>query len=266
MTDKKYIIMKIGLALSGGGSKGVAHIGAIKALEEYGIVSTHIAGSSAGAIVGALYAYGYSWETMLRFFKSVKLLNFTKFALGKPGFLDAEKYYSEFKTYFRKDNFEGLQKELTITATDVLNGKLTIFQEGELIKPILASAAFPGVFTPVQVGNHYYIDGGVLDNFPVTYLTETCDVIIGIHVSGYDVLEIKDLKSTYGVVERAFMFKSVQEDYAKFKHCDIAIAPQELNKYGTFDRGNLDKIFKIGYDATKEILTKSELVQAKFQK
>jgi len=257
--------MKIGLVLSGGGSKGVAHIGAIKALEEYGIQVTHVAGSSAGAIVGALYAYGYSWETMLRFFKSIKLLDITKFALGKPGFLDAEKYYSEFKTYFRKDSFEGLQKELTITATDILNGKLNIFQEGELIKPILASAAFPGVFTPVRIGNDYYVDGGVLDNFPVDYLTEACDAIIGGHVSGYDVLKIKDLKSSYGVVERSFMLKSVQEDYAKFKHCDIAIAPQELNAYGTFDRTHLDEIFNIGYSKTKDILAKSELVKTKLQ-
>ncbi|WP_046756223.1 patatin-like phospholipase family protein [Kordia jejudonensis] len=257
--------MKIGLALSGGGSKGVAHIGAIKALEEHGIVATHIAGSSAGAIVGGLYAYGYSWETMLRFFKSVKVLNFTKFALGKPGFLDAEKYYSEFKTYFRKDSFDGLEKELTITATDILNGRLKIFNEGELIKPILASAAFPGIFTPVQVGNNYYIDGGVMDNFPVEYLRETCDIVIGIHVSGYDVLEIKDLKSTYGVVERAFMLKSVQEDYAKLKYCDIAIVPKALNKYRTFDRTHVDEIFNIGYAVATEVLEKSELVQAKFQ-
>ncbi|WP_430411740.1 patatin-like phospholipase family protein [Kordia sp.] len=257
--------MKIGLALSGGGSKGVAHVGAIKALEEYGIVPTHIAGSSAGAIVGALYAYGYSWETMLRFFKSVKVWNLTKFALGKPGFLDAEKYYSEFKTYFRKDSFEGLQKELTVTATDILNGQLKVFQKGELIKPILASAAFPGVFTPVKIDDHYYIDGGVLDNFPVEYLIEACDVIIGVHVSGYDVLEIKDIKSSYGLVERAFMLKSVQEDYGKFKYCDIAIAPQELNRFGTFDRANLEKIFKIGYDSAREVLAKSEFAQTKFQ-
>lgn len=251
--------MKIGLALSGGGSKGVAHVGVIKALEAHGIIPTHIAGSSAGAIVGALYAYGYSWETMLRFFKSVKVLNLTKFALGKPGFLDAEKYYSEFKTYFRKDSFDGLQKELKITATDILNGKLKIFDKGELIKPILASAAFPGVFTPVKIGNEHYIDGGVMDNFPVTHLMNTCDIIIGVHVSGYDILEIKDLKSSFGVVERAFMLKSVQEDYAKFKHCDISIAPQELNKYGTFDRTNLDKMFQIGYTKAMEIFAKSEL-------
>jgi NTE family protein len=258
--------MKIGLVLSGGGSKGVAHIGAIKALEEHGIQPTHIAGASAGAIVGALYAYGYSWETMFRFFKSVKVLDFKKFALWKPGFLDAEKYYSEFKTYFRKDSFDGLQKKLILTAADVLNGNLKTFSEGELIRPILASAAFPGVFAPVEIDGHHYIDGGVLNNFPVEYLKETCDVIIGVHVSGYDVIEMKDLKHSYNVVERAFMLKSAKEDYAKFKDCDIVIAPKELNHFGTFDKTHLENIFDIGYTKTMEILAENESIIKKFQK
>ena len=104
-----------------------------------------------------------------------------------------------------------------------------------------------------------------MDNFPVECVMDTCDIVIGVHVSGYDILEIKDLKSSFGVVERAFMFKSVQEDYAKFKYCDISIAPQELNKFGTFDRTNIDKMFNIGYDTATEILAQSELVQTKFQ-
>ena len=93
--------MNIGLALSGGGMRGVAHLGVIKALEERQITSTHIAGSSAGAVVGALYAYGYDWKEILDFFKSVQLLNITKYALGKPGIIDAEKFYPEFKNYIK---------------------------------------------------------------------------------------------------------------------------------------------------------------------
>ncbi len=258
--------MKIGLVLSGGGSKGVAHIGVIKALGEHGIQPTHIAGASAGAIVGALYAYGYSWETMLRFFKSVKILDFKKFALWKPGFLDAEKYYSEFNAYFRKDSFEGLQKKLIVTAANVLNGDLKTFSEGELIKPILASAAFPGVFAPVQIDDDYYIDGGVLNNFPVECLRDVCDLVIGVHVSGYDTIEMKDLKHSYNVVERAFMLKSTKEDYAKFKDCDLVIAPKQLSQYGTFDKTHLDTIFTIGYTQAKEVLAQSEIIKSMLQK
>jgi len=255
--------MTLGLVLSGGGSRGVAHIGAIKALEEHGVFPTHIAGSSVGAIVGALYAYGYDWKAILKFFKSVQILDFKKYALGKPGFIDAEKFYPEFNTYIKEDNFNVLKKSLTITATDILNGNLKTFSEGELIKPILASAAFPGVFAPVKIGEYYYIDGGALNNFPVESLIPNCDVIIGSYVNEYNAITIKDLKYSHNVVERAFKLKSVKEDYAKFEACDLVIAPKALSKYGTFDKKHLNEIFYIGYEATNEALTNNTLFKLK---
>lgn len=253
--------MKIGLVLSGGGMRGAAHIGVIKALEEAEISPTHISGTSAGAIVGALYAYGYNWKEILKFYQSIQLLDITKYALGKPGFIDAEKFYSEFSSYLKDDNFDSLQKVLTITATDVLKGKLKLFTKGELIKPILASAAFPGVFTPVKIKDSYYIDGGALNNFPVETLTSNCDIIIGSYVNGYDDVTIADLKHSYHVVERAFKLKSVKEDYAKFDTCDLIISPKELSKYGTFNTKYVNEIFKIGYESTKKALTPDVLLK-----
>jgi NTE family protein len=253
--------MNIGLVLSGGGMRGAAHIGVIKALEEVDIFPTHISGTSAGAIVGALYAYGYTWKEILKFYQSIQLLDITKYALGKPGFIDAEKFYSEFSSYLKDDNFDSLEKVLTITATDVLKGKLKLFTQGELIKPILASAAFPGVFTPVKIKDTYYIDGGALNNFPVETLTSTCDVIIGSYVNGYDDVTIDDLKHSYDVVERAFKLKSVKEDYAKFDTCDLIISPKELSKYGTFNTKYVNEIFEIGYESTKKALTSDVLLK-----
>ena len=145
--------MNLGLVLSGGGMRGAAHIGAIKALEEHNLYPTHIAGTSAGAIVGALYAYGYKWEDILKFFKSVQILDIKKYALNKPGFIDAEKFYPEFKNYIINDDFSFLKKDLSITATNILNGNLEIFDKGELIRPILASAAMPGIFAPVKIND-----------------------------------------------------------------------------------------------------------------
>lgn len=159
--------MTTGLVLSGGGMRGAAHIGAIKALEEHGIVPTHIAGTSAGAVVGALYAYGHSCEDMLTFLKGINILDIKKYALNKPGLIDAEKFYPGFKTYLKHDDFGFLKKQLTITATNILNGKLEVFRTGELIRPILASAAIPGIFAPVKINDSYYVDGGTLNNFPV---------------------------------------------------------------------------------------------------
>jgi len=246
--------MNVGLILSGGGMRGAAHIGVIKALEEHNIIPTHIAGTSAGAIVGALYAYGYSWQEILEFFKTIQFLDIKKYAIGKPGFIDAEKFYSHFNSYLKVDDFDTLKKYLTITTTDILNGKLKIFSTGELIKPILASAALPGVFAPVKIKNSYYIDGGVLNNFPVELLQSDCDVIIGSYANGFDTLTIKDLKHSHNVVERAFKLKSVKEDYAKFTDCDLVIAPREINKYGTFDKKHLNEIFNLGYTSAKRQL------------
>jgi NTE family protein len=246
--------MNIGLVLSGGGMRGAAHIGVIKALEENGIFPTHISGASAGAIVGALYAHGYDWKTIFKFFKDFQLFDFKKYAIGKPGIIDAEKFYPQFSTYIKDDSFSALKKVLTITATDILKGSLKTFSEGELIMPILASASFPGVFAPVKIGDSFYIDGGVLNNFPVKVLRSKCDIIIGSYANGYDAITINDLKHSHNVVERAFKLKSVKEDYKKFKDCDIVISPKALSKYGTFDKKYLNDIFNIGYDATKEAL------------
>ena len=258
--------MNLGLVLSGGGMRGAAHIGAIKALEEHNLYPTHIAGTSAGAIVGALYAYGYKWEDILKFFKSVQILDIKKYALNKPGFIDTEKFYSDFKNYIKNDDFSFLKKDLSITATNILNGNLEIFDKGELIRPILASAAMPGIFAPVKINDSYYIDGGTLNNFPVELLKTTCDKIIGVYVNGFDTIKINNLKHSHNVIERAFKLKSVKDDQEKFNDCDLVISPKELNNYGTFDRKHLDDIFKIGYDATiKELVHNNNFLIKTFE-
>ncbi|GAA4884258.1 patatin-like phospholipase family protein [Flaviramulus aquimarinus] len=255
--------MKIGLVLSGGGIRGVAHIGVIKALEEHQIFPTHISGSSAGAIVGALYAYGYNWKAIMRFFENIQILNIKKYAIGKPGFIDAEKFYPEFKNYLKEDSFGILQKALTITATDILRGNLKTFSSGKLIKPLLASAAIPGVFAPVEIEGSYYVDGGTLNNFPIEPLQSHCDAIIGSYANWVDTISIEDLKHSHYVIERAFKLRSLRDDYIKFKTCDLIIAPKALSKFSTFDKKHLIEIFNIGYSATKEALTKSTLLKLK---
>lgn len=251
--------MNIGLALSGGGIRGAAHIGAIKALEEHNITITHIAGTSAGAVVGALYAYGYTWEEMLVFFNKIELFSIKTYALNKPGFIDPEKYYSFFKGYFPEDNFNTLKRELSITTTNILEGKLEVFTTGELIKPILASSAFPGVFSPMHINNKLYVDGGVLNNFPVELLTEKCDKIIGVYVNHFGTIKAHDLKHFHNIIERAINVRIAKDDIKKFADCDLVIAPKILNQYGLFDKKNSDAIFKIGYDSMSDAITNMRL-------
>jgi NTE family protein len=245
-----------GLVLSGGGIRGVAHIGVIKALEEHGIYPTHISGTSAGAIVGALYAGGVKWNDILEFFKVIPIFHANKYALNKPGFLDTEKFYDEFKKYFPIDKFESLSKELYITATDIVKGELKIFDKGELIKPVLASATFPGVFSPININGSFYVDGGVLNNFPIEPLQPHCNRIIGSYVNALKEIKIKDLKHSYNVLERAYKIKSASESIAKFSDCEFVVSPEELCEYATFDMSSIDAIFDIGYNSTIHTLNK----------
>lgn len=249
--------MNIGLVLSGGGARAATHIGVIKALEERGIFPTHIAGTSAGAIVGALYAADVSWSEILNFFKTISIFQTRRYALNKPGFINSEKFYNDLKVYLPEDNFDALKKPLFITATNVIDGSLKIFSRGQLIKAVIASASFPGVFTPTEINGKFYIDGGTLNNFPVETLKKNCDKIIGVDVNPLKKISIKDLKHSYSVVERAYKIKVASESMLKFADCDLIISPEALINYGTFDMNNIDAIFDLGYTTTKNMLTKN---------
>ena len=250
--------MKIGLVLSGGGARGAAHIGVIKALEEEGIFATHISGTSAGAIVGGLYAAGISWPEILSFFKTITIFSANRYARNKPGFLNSVNFYDDLKTYFPEDNFNTLKKPLFVTAANIVDGTSKIFSKGQLIKPIIASASFPGVFTPTEINGEYYVDGGTLNNFPVEPLKGTCDKIIGVYVNPLKEITIKDLRHSYSIVERAYKIKVAAESMIKFPDCDMVINPQDLVKYGTFNMTNIDAIFNLGYTSTKTILAENK--------
>ncbi len=239
--------MKIGLVLSGGGIRGIAHIGVLKALEEYDITISHIAGTSAGAIVGSLYAAGVPWKAILNFFKTVPLFNYKKYANNKPGFIDTSKFYNDLKPFFKVDDFASLSIELSITATNLLTGKLEIFNTGELIKPVLASAAIPGIFSPILMNNSAYIDGGILNNFPIEPLGEDCSKIIGVYVNPLEDIVLSDLKHSYQIASRAYQIGFGTQCFSKFELCDIIISPKELNQFGLFSLKSIDTIFDIGY-------------------
>ena len=122
----------IGLVLSGGGVRGMAHIGLLQALEEHKISVRRIAGSSVGALVGALYAKGHPIKDILQFFKDTPVFQYRFFAIGKPGFMATERYMPIFKKYFPQDTFSSLKLPLHVVATDLMRGKETVFNEGQL--------------------------------------------------------------------------------------------------------------------------------------
>lgn len=252
----------IGLILSGGGSKGIAHAGVLQFLEEKKIKPIQIAGSSAGAIVAALYGSGKSPEAILEFFKSIYFFHWKHFTFTKAGLIDSESFKEYFYEIFKDATLSELKIPIHITATDMIKGKSKIFgPETKTIDAILASSSFPGVMSPYEIHGKLYSDGGILNHFPTEILQDKCDTLIGVYVSPIQKIEAKDLNSIKSVTARAFDLFSANSSVHKFNHCDWLIEPEALSLYSTFETSKIkmEAIFNIGYESAKKSYKKLNL-------
>jgi NTE family protein len=238
--------MRIGIAFSGGGSRGIAHVGALKALHELDIVPQIVTGTSAGSIVGVLYAFGYEPGEIMEIILKTRLLRILRPAFTRAGLLTLEKTYDFFKSILPTDSFESLKIPLYICATNLKNGQATFFSSGSLIRSVMASSAIPVIFSPVEIDGTYYIDGGITNNLPVEPLIGSCDKIIGIHCNPVDLdYRTGNMKE---LLERTFLI-AINENVEKHKDvCDILLEPYELRKFGALDFAKAKDIFKIGYE------------------
>lgn len=257
-----FNIESIGLVLSGGGTKGLAHAGALKFLEEKKIIPTHIAGTSAGSVVGALYAWGKTPDEILEFFQSIYLFHWKHLTLRKAGLIDSDSFIINFHSIFEDAILGDLKIPTQITATDMVRGKLKIFgPETKIIDAVLASSSFPGIMSPYEIKGKPYSDGGILNHFPTDVLQGQCETIIGVYVSPIQKIEAKDLNSIRAVTTRAFDIFSENSNVQKFNYCDWVIEPKQLSLYSTFETNKLkmEAIFNIGYEAAKKSFEKLNL-------
>ena len=248
LTGKKPY--RFSLVLSGGGVRGAAHIGMLQAMEELGIWVDAISGTSAGALVGALYAGGFPPAEILHLFKETPLFKWTNLSWTKPGLVEPRSFAKVLRTYFPKDDFAELLKPLYVTATDLETGDAVTFSEGPLIQPVLASAAFPVVFAPVRMGERLYADGGIINNFPVEPLEGKSKVILGNFVQVLRRLEPNSIDSSLRLLQRAYEIATIRDEMDKFDRCDLVINPPELDQYFLFDQNQVEDLYQIGYKAT----------------
>lgn len=239
----------IGLVLSGGGIRGMAHIGVIKAMQEFGLEANVVSGSSIGALVGALYAADRPVVDMLRFFKETPLFKYNYFAVAKPGLLNSESYITSFKKYFPEDSFEALNRELHVVATNLQKGEELFIHNGELIKPLLASAALPPVFSPVEYNGELYADGGIMNNFPSEPVLPKVDFVIGSNVSVVSHLDKKHLNNSFQLTGRVTGLMIYAINRQKINNCDLVLESKELEHIGLLDRRGIEKAYAIGYEA-----------------
>lgn len=234
----------------------MAHIGMIRAMNEFGITAKVVSGSSVGALVGALYANGNSVEDMLSFFKETPLFKYNFITILKPGFLDTDRYFDIFRGYFPENSFDALERKLHVVATNLQQGEQTFFSEGELIPPLLASAALPPVFSPVHLNGQLYADGGIMNNFPLEPVLDKVDFIIGSNVSVVGELNKNALKNSLQITGRVTGLMIYAINRKKLQACNLLLEFQELEKIGVLDRKGIEKAYQIGYEHTARKLEK----------
>ncbi len=234
----------------------MAHIGVLKALREHGVEPNWVSGTSVGALVGALYAGGASEAEMLGFFKETPLFRYDFLSILKPGLLDTDRYYKVFESYWPHNRFEALAKPLFVTATNLQRGEERTFSQGELIRPLLASAALPPIFSPVLIEGELYSDGGIMNNFPLEPLESRAEFLIGSNVSVLTTVAKTEIKSSLQLAARTTGLMIYAINREKIGRCHLMFEPLELEKIGVLDKKGIEKAYRIGYEFAGRTLEK----------
>lgn len=235
----------IGLALSGGGIRGIAHLGVLEYLEEIGIKPAIISGASAGSLVAAFYAAGYSPKEIQAITKAENFFNFTNLSIINGGIFKSNVFERIVKSYIPHNTIEKLKIAVSVTVTDLTNARTRVFETGDLSLAVRASCCVPLVFQPVQYEGTYLSDGGILDNFPVAPLRTRCDKIIGVNVSA--VSRMDGQMSYKQLIQRTLELSLNNTIDHKMDWCDVYIEPPNISNYGIFDFDKMDEIFELGY-------------------
>lgn len=162
----------IGLALGGGGMKGLAHVGALTVIEAHGIRPQLIAGTSIGALVGAFYASGMPLGSIRQLFIEERIAELIRPRLDGKGLMGVSGIRELLELFLPVKTFDQLKIPFMAMACDVETGEEVILKEGSVIEAVLASIAIPGFFAPIQIGNRWLVDGGIVNNLPISALKQ----------------------------------------------------------------------------------------------
>ncbi|MDX1477747.1 MAG: patatin-like phospholipase family protein [Saprospiraceae bacterium] len=243
---------KLGIALSGGGTRGMVHVGALQALAEHDIHPDVIAGTSAGSVVGALYAYGYEPHEIKGFAHHRNLIRIFAFKIPNKGFVRHSFLQKQLRRYLPQNDFHVLKKPFYVTVANLNSGKPESWSEGPLIDLIVASCSIPILFEPVEIGGQLYVDGGLLQNLPAESIRPHCDVLVGINLVPRLELSHDDMKSVIGIGSRCFDLAALNNIKPQLQFCDLVIEPDAIQDYSRFNFRQIDKMYEIGYEETLE--------------
>ena len=248
---------QVGIALSGGSARGYAHIGVLKALEEEGIKPSIISGTSMGAIVGVLYAAGYSPGGIKKILVEETFSKMTGFSWRRTGLYKLEKMKLALERYIEKDDFSELKKPFYLGLSNLNDACKEVRNEGPLFDFLIASCSVPGFFAPLVLENVNYVDGGLMCNLPASAIRDKCKYLIGSHVNFPGK---KDLfTGPKGIMERSINLGIIQNTRPEMKICDFVIDPPEMQNYSLFDFSKIEEIIEVGYRHTRKMIDSGAL-------
>ncbi len=242
---------KAGIALGGGGSRGFAHLGVLKALEEENIKIDVISGTSAGSIVGTLLADGKTSDEIFDIIKEIDFGDFMHLKVPKNGFISLDDLREKMAAALSVHEFSKLKKPCYVTVANLLTGEVQYLQEGNIPFAVQASSSIPVVFTPVTMHDQVYVDGGLIDNVPVRPLVGQCEKIIAV-----DVMPVHQLDAIDGILDialRTFHMGGGSLTEEMKKECTLHIQLDELVKYHVFEIKKKKEIYDIGYEFAKKL-------------
>ncbi|OMP68507.1 patatin-like phospholipase family protein [Domibacillus epiphyticus] len=246
MTDEP----KIGLALGSGGARGFAHVGVLKVFQEENIPVHIIAGSSMGALVGALYGAGHTMDQLYKLSSAFQRKFFLDWIVPKMGFIAGRKIKDLIRLFTHGKHIEELNVQLAIIATDIKAAEKVVFTKGPIDEAVRASIAIPGIFVPEKIGGRLLVDGGVIDRVPVSVAKEMgADIVIGVDVAS--VKKNAEMTTIFDVIMQSIDILQLEIIESRTLASNLMIRPS-VDSYNSRAFTHIPNIIAAGEQSARE--------------
>jgi len=240
--------IRIGLALSGGTAKSVAHIGVLMALADSGIEVIRVSGTSGGAIVGAHYCAGMPLPEIAEFARKTKLTDLGGIGFRRLGLLSSEKLYRMLAERIGEITFAQLRTPLSVTVTNLMSGEREVLEKGVVARAAQASACIPQIYAPVRMNGGLYVDGGLVEYMPTRALVpHKPPLIVGVNLGAHN--EPADPRHILSLVMRTVGIVGQQNAVVSARYAHVCICPN-LRAFSPFEIKEADAMIKVGYEET----------------
>ncbi len=250
--NSKDLASGFGLALGGGAVLGAAHIGVLRAFTEREFPVRYVSGTSIGAFIGALYAGGLSLDTIETIALDLRWLDISRIRPTRYGLLSNEKLGDILKERLGDSRIEDSKIPLAMVATDISSGEKVVLDKGDLASAVMASTCIPGVFSPVEINGRLLVDGGVVENVPISPLREMgAEFVVGIDLNAHS--GSKRPQNIVEVLLNTFDFILINATRLQTRKADLLIEP-DLSAFSMVDTEQVAELIAVGYRETLAFL------------